>query len=388
MAIVDNWLIVGTRRWARLIAAELCAVLPADAIVQIQGDPADADLRRWLSASGLGTKIRVGAALRPCPATKTGVAFVVNSAYLHKTAVEDTLASGYNVVCEKPMSFSRRETLSLIDTAAELGLQLFCTNTFLFASYLDRFREDWLAGSRFSSLHILWADSASEVRYGESKSYDSSVPLIYDVLPHISNIILATIGEYKVVSHGIEVRRGGGQALIHYRHEDLDIHVALERDASQRKRTLAFSGTDRQVLLDFSSEPGAVSVDQLTPVSADPAWLSKQKPIAAMIRSVREFFDTGRRDPRLSSSATLFGNDLIEGVVDSYVVQQVSLLSDLGGMPNIMANSADLDYANKEARSIATRALPYLSEKSPLRTIACAAHLPNVQLNSPYTHRA
>lgn len=388
MAVVDIWLIVGTRRWARLLAAELCAALPVDAIVQIQGDPADAELRRWLSASGLGTKIRVGAALPPCPATKTGVAFVVNSAYLHKTAVEDTLASGYNVVCEKPMSFSRLETLSLIDTAAGLGLQLFCTNTFLFASYLDRFREDWLAGRRFSSLHIFWADSASEVRYGESKSYDSSVPLIYDVLPHISNIILATVGECKVVSHGIEVRRGGGQALIHYRHEDLNIHVALERNAGQRRRTLTFAGTDRQVLLDFSSDPGLVSVDQLSPVSADPAWLRKQKPIAEMIRSVRDFFDSGKQDPRLSPVATLIGNDLIEGVIDSYVVQQVSLLSGLGDMSNVMANSADYDYANKEARSIATRALPYLPENSPLRTIAFAAHLPNVKHNSPDTNRA
>ena len=388
MAVVDIWLVVGSRRWARLMATELCAVLLVDSIIHMQGDPADAELQGWLKASGLGRQIHISLRFPPCPYGTRGVAFVVNSAYLHKTSVEELLDAGYNVVCEKPMSFSRQETLSLIDTAGGLGLQLFCTNTFLFASYLDRFREDWLAGRRFSNLHIFWADSASEDRYGESKSYDSSVPLIYDVLPHVANIILATIGEFKVVSHGIEVRRGGGQALIHYRHEDLDIHVTLERNASQRRRTLAFAGTDRQVLLDFSSEPGAVSVDQLTPVSADPAWLRKQKPIAAMIRSVRDFFDSGRQDLRLSPFATLIGNDLIEGVVDSYVVQQVSLLSDVGDMSTVMANSADFDYANKEATSIATRALPYLPENSPLRTIAFAAHLPNAQLNSPSTDNA
>lgn len=374
MAVVDIWLIVGTRRWARLMAAELCATLPADAIVYMQGEPDDAELRRWLSASGLGTKIRVGESLPPCPATKTGVAFVVNSAYLHKTAVEDTLAAGYNVVCEKPMSFSRRETLSLINMAEGLGLQLFCTNTFLFASYLDSFRKGWLVGHRFTSMQISWADPAREIRYGESKGYDSSLPLIYDVLPHIANIALATIGEFKAVPDGIEVRHGGSEALIRYRYGNLDIHVELARNASQRRRTLVFAGTDREVLLDFSTEPGLVSADRLTPVSVDPAWPRKPKPIAAMLCSVRVFFESGRRDPRLSPSACLLANDLIDGVVDSYVAQQFKLLSAQDDMSNAMVSPADRDYASKEAKSIATRALPYIPKDSPLSILALAAN--------------
>lgn len=373
MAVVDIWLIVGTRRWARLMAAELCATLPADAVIHMLGDPADAELQGWLSASGLGTKIRVSVALPPCPAAKTGVAFVVNSAYLHKTAVENMLAAGYNVVCEKPVSFSRRETISLIALAEELGLQLFCTNTYLFASYLDSFRKDWLAEHSFTSMQMSWSDPAREIRYGDTKGYDSSLPLIYDVLPHIANIALATIGEFKAVPQGIEVRHGGSEALINYRHGDLDIHVALARNASQRKRTLAFAGPNHEVLLDFSTEPGLVSVGRLTPVPVDPAWPRKPKPIAAMLYSVREFFESGSQDPRLSPSASLLGNDLIDGVVDSYVAQQFALLSARGDMSNAMVSPVDHDYASKEARSIATRALPYIPETSPLRTLALVA---------------
>jgi hypothetical protein len=373
MAVVDIWLVVGSRRWARLMAAELCAALPADAVVHMQGDPADEELKDWLTTSGLETKIQVSTGFPPCPIVATGVAFVVNSAYLHKATAESLLNAGYNVVCEKPITFSRRETLGLIDRAAELRLQLFCTNTYLFASYMDTFREKWITGYRFDSMHLSWADPEREVRYGETKGYDSSLPLIYDVLPHIANIALATRGEFRATSHSIQVRRGGSAVLVHYRCEDFDAHFALERNAPQRKRAISFSSAARQVLFDFSREPGFVSVDRLPPVPVDPPWINKPKPIAAMISSVREFFESGKTDPRLSISASLFGNDLIDAVSDSYATEQVSLVTGCADMSSAMSSPAELDYANKEAKSIATRALPYLSEESPLRKLASLA---------------
>jgi hypothetical protein len=374
MATVDIWLVVGTRRWARLMARELCAALPDDTVLYMRGDPVDAELQAWLATSGLGMKIQVGLVLPPCPGGATGVAFVVNSACMHKFSVEEMLNAGYNVVCEKPMSFSRQETLSLIDMAAALGLQLFCTNTYLFATYLDRFRKDWLVGRRFTSLHVSWADPVKEVRFGEAKCYDSSVPLIYDVLPHIANIALATYGEFQAISQGIEVRRGGSEVSIHYRHGKFDIYIALQRNAQHRRRTIAFAGPDNNVMLDFSTEPGSVFVDQMTPVPTDTVWLCKPKPIAAMICSVQKFFESGKKDPRLSPYASLLGNELIDCVSDSYAAQQISLLTGRGKMSDTMHRLEDLNYAGKEVISIAARALPYLSEESPLRKLASAAN--------------
>lgn len=358
------------------MAAELCTLLPPDSRIHMVGNPADPELQVWLSASGLGSRILVGVSAPLCPAGTTGVAFVVNSGYLHKTTVVEMLTAGYNVVCEKPMSFSELETRSLADKAAKLGLQLFSTNTYLFASYLDTFRENWLTGHRFTHMYISWADSKREVRYGEAKGYDSSLPLIFDVLPHIANIILATIGPFKPLTNGIEVRRGGSKALLHYGNEDLDIHVTLERNASQRKRTLVFAEANREVLLDFSSEPGVVSVNKMTPVSVDQVWLHKPKPIARLVYCVREFFKVGKTDPRLNYSASLFGNRLIDSVVESYVDQQLILFSSHANMTNAMISRADSDYAHKEAESIATRALPYISNDSPLHTLVLAGSRP------------
>ena len=370
MTGVDIWLVVGSRRWARVMVAELCTALPAGARVHMQCDPEDEDLKNWLTSSGLNTLIQVGSSVPLCPIGTTGVAFVVNSAYLHKATAEALLNSGYNVVCEKPITFSRRETLGLIDRAAKLRLQLFCTNTYLFASYMDTFREKWLTECKYDSIHFVWADPVREVRYGGAKSYDSTLPLIYDVLPHIANIVLATLGEFRVLSHSIRVRRGGGAASVHYQCEDFDIHVDLERNAAQRKRIIELSNTAKQILFDFSVEPGFVSANQLLSEALDPCWINKPKPIAAMIRCVRDFFESGRADSRLSISASLFGNDLIDAVSYCYASEQAALLSGYTEMSCAISTSADSDYAKKEAKSIATRALPYLAEESPLRKLA------------------
>lgn len=375
MGAVGIWFVIGTRRWARLLVTELCAILPPSAVIYMQGSPEDEELQAWLLSTGLGMRIRVSACIPQCSLGMTGVAFVINSAYLHKISIEDMLTAGYNVVCEKPISFSKKETLDLFEMAKELGLQLFCTNTFLFASYLDKFRENWLTGRHFNRMSISWADSISEIRYGETKGYDSSLPILYDVLPHIANIILVTIGPYNIVPTDIKVRRGGCQVSIHYRQRDLDIYVALERNATKRIRILEFAGEDRKLSLDFSSEPGCVSIDQHAPVHVDPTWSEKPKPIAAMILSVREFFESGTLDPRLSVSACLHGNDLIDSVVNDYVAQQVSLLSPNAVTSESTVAQEDLDYACKEVKSITARTLPYICEDSPLRALSLAASL-------------
>lgn len=371
MANVDIWLIVGTRRWARLMATELCAILPADAIIQMLGDPADLGLQRWLLDSGLGKNIRVSEAFQPCPPKATGVAIVVNSAYMHKSTVEDVLAAGYNVICEKPISFSKQETIDLIRLAETLGLQLFCTNTYLFASYLDRFREEWLSGYQFTSMQISWSDPVREIRYGEMKGYDSSVPLIYDILPHIANIVLATVGEFSPDSNSIEVKHGGSQVLIRYLYRNLDIRIDIARNASQRKRTIAFLSEGPDLVLDFSTEPGSVFLDPQKSVPLDSAWQHKPKPIYAMLCRVREFFEAGKLDARLSPTASLFGSELIDSVVDSYVAQQINLISSQEDISRL----SDREYAFKEARSIASRLLPYISEDSSLRILASDMNL-------------
>ena len=191
---IDRWLVVGSRRWARIMAAELCALLAPDRSIHLQASRSDAGLLEWWNGSPYKQRIEIVDQPVPCGGSTTGVALIVNSAHEHRRSVESVLDAGYHAVCEKPLTFSRHDTLQLLARADERGLKLFGTNTYLFAEYLQVLTRDWLRDRAFSELEVTWADASGEVRHGEAKSYDSSVPVFVDVLPHVASIVLATHG--------------------------------------------------------------------------------------------------------------------------------------------------------------------------------------------------
>lgn len=369
MSNVDTWLIVGSRRWARVMASELCAV--TNSVIQMLCENDDSSVRHWLKKTGLEDRINLVESLERCCPTKTGVALIVNSAYRHRHSIEEALSAGYNVVSEKPISFSEEEAVNLINYAQRLGLKFFCTNTYLFADYLNDFKNKWLSRCQFTEVHIFWWDAILETRYGETKAYDSSVPVIFDVLPHIANLIRITIGENTPRAVELSVQHGGSEVYVKYRCESININIWIVRNAKHRKRCIKLSGLCEEVSLDFTSEPGVVVVNDSQPISIDANWCKKPKPIAAMFKSLIECFELGIQDERLSPVNALLGNKLIDAVVDDYVRQQVSLLSAIG--LQITEFDEDFNYAFKEASSIQRRVFPYLEQKSSLRQLALAA---------------
>lgn len=365
---VDAWLIVGARRWARMVAGELCALLPPGAPIHLQGSLEDADLLEWWSNSPFKYRIRIVDQPTTCCAPMTGVALIVNSAYQHRPAVEMALSAGYHVACEKPLTFSRLESLQLMRRADDLGLKLFSTNTYLFADYLRIFKQDWLRGNRHSEIRLTWSDAAAEARYGQAKPYDSGVPLVFDLLPHIASIVLATHGPVEIDHAELTVHRGGSEVEVRFGCRDLTICASLSRNAKRRTRLVHFLGATSSVELDFSVEPGLVSLDEGAPACVDLAWETKRKPIAEMLRSLHVYFGTGAIDERLGLQASLLGNVMIDSVAESYVQQQNDFLYRQPLAPG-GDRDPDYRYATKELNSVSQRALPFLPQESPLRSL-------------------
>jgi|AntAceMinimDraft_1070359.scaffolds.fasta_scaffold04755_6 predicted dehydrogenase len=351
------------------MAAVLCASLPAEAAVFMLGDPSDGETQQWLVDSDLENRIRVVSGFPKCPGSLIGVALVVNSAYLHKTTVEAAMAAGYHVVCEKPLAFSRKEVCDLTAMALSLGLELFCTNTYLFAGYLENFKSRCLSERTFSCVRITWSDPKHEQRYDTAKSFDSGVPLIIDVLPHVANTLLSTIGEFKAIPVSAAFGKGGSTASLSYASDDLIIEVELARNSSKRLRLIEFFAENYEVSLDFSTEPGVISENNALAEPIDFDWTSDQKPIRAMLLSVQDFFASGLPDPRLGCLASLQGLDMIDGVIESYVEFQLSLFSHGKNLLAPHVGLADYAYAVKEVNSLATRVSPYLAENHPLRSL-------------------
>lgn len=371
MGKVDIWLIVGTRRWARLMASELCKILPLDTVVYLQGSLEEPELRNWHSASPFKNRIFIVEQPPRCSLLMTGVAFIVNSAYQHREAIQNAFADGYNVVSEKPITFSQQDTLDLIVNSENLKLKLFSTNTYLFADYLHLFRQGWLVNKKFTNIVITWKDAPEELRYGDRKYFDSSVPIIFDIMPHIANIILATYGEIKPNLSEVCVHRGGSEVSIGCADDHIRVRIQIARNATERVRIAKFFDENDEVVIDFTKEPGTVITERTTPVSADPVWQTKSKPIGAMMTSVREYFESGTEDPRLSPYASVIGNKWIDSIAESYVNQQVAFLRSNNHKHTSLTN-LDLAYALNEAQSIRQRAYSFLSEHSPLRRLANA----------------
>jgi predicted dehydrogenase len=351
------------------MAAELCAVSAPGSSIHLHGGRNDPGLVEWWSGSPHKQRIEIVEEPIPCGGSTTGVALIVNSAHEHRRSVERALDAGYHAVSEKPLTFSRLDTLELLARAAERGLRLFCTNTYLFADYLHVFRRDWLRGRTFSELEVTWADASGEVRHGEQKSYDSSVPVMCDVLPHVASVVLATHGQLTFDRSSIAAAQGGSAVMAQFDGGDVAVRASMARNSARRTRLLRFSGPADQVTLDFAAEPGVVSLNQGGGVSADLAWPSRRKPIAQMLASVKAYFEGGVLDDRLGADAALLGNDLIDSVGESYVQQQIDFLVQTARVPE-SSRGEDFAYAAKEADALRQRALAQLPRASPLRRLA------------------
>lgn len=369
VADVDDWVVVGGRRWARVVAGELCSQLSAESRIFIQASGEEAGFREWWRQFPFRDRLVRVEDLPPCVAPRNGVALIVNSACQHRVAMEQALDLGYHVVSEKPMTLSREESLEIIRRAELVGRTVFSTNTFLFADYLRVLKHEWLEGRELSELHLTWMDASSEVRDGGRKDYDSGVPIIYDILPHAATIWIALRGRAPIRAADLELRKGGSEVLAKFWCEGLTVTVLMARRAPCRVRRARLGGGDFELTLDFAVEPGEVTLGDGPSVCADREWQRKRRPIAAMIESVREFFRNEVRDERCGTEAALFGNELIDRVAVSYVRQQVEFLSAQAKLQPSM-RGADFQYAARESMALAERVTSHLRRNSPLVALA------------------
>jgi hypothetical protein len=365
MQIIKSFLIIGYRRWARLLAEELCANVKDNSSVCLIGNPHSNKIKKWLNLSGLSSRVKILKEIKPLSTKEIGIAFVVNSAYLHEFTTKNLLKHGYNVVCEKPISFSRNGTVKLIKFAAKKKLQLFCTNTYSFATYLKKLKDVYLKKKSFSDIYITWSDPKKEIRYKQIKSYDSGVPIIYDILPHVANILYATIGNFKLKFNSLNVKKGGSKVSIYYQNKKMNIFINLERNAIRRKRFIKFISPKNKYFFDFKNEPGLISINNQVKFKIDNKWSARPNPISIMINSVISFFELRKKDTRLSLTTSLLGNEMIDIVAKDYVHNQIQFINN-HNKNLVKYNRQSITYALKECSSIKKRSMIYLRKKNPL----------------------
>lgn len=367
MAKVDIWLIIGGRRWAQLLATELFKLLPSRKKIHIVKDNDTENSTDWLNDDNFKNRIKIVKKPTPCQTGKIGIAFIINSAYLHKSTIQSTLLLGYNVIVEKPLTFSLKESIQQLNLASQLGLKIFTTNTYQFASYLSIFKERYLHQNKIDQIYINWSDNAGKIRYGQIKKFDSSVPIIFDVIPHIASIIFSILGEVNLNYADLTFYKGGSKVKLKFTCDNLIIHADISRNSKTRARILKLANKTTEFKIDFTKEPGVVSINNSEKINADNNWHLKRKPIAEMLNSVWMFFEKDKIDNRLLPDSALLANVMIDLLVQSYVMHQIDFFKK---NRRLSKQSADIKYARKEIDSIKKRTLKFLPNDSPLQEFA------------------
>ena len=338
------------------------AAFPYSTRIVVFDDSTSQGYAEWLKDRGLSARVSVTGLLPQLEKNEAGLAIVANSAPLHFQTTRQVLRAGYHAVVEKPLTFSKEDSLSLVERARYFRRHLFSTNIPLFAGHLDGLRDHCSAQSRITLVQIEWMDPALEFRHGTRKNYDSATPLIFDVLPHIITILWALFGEKPLGADSeISVKEGGARNRILFEYGDVPVVVNLARSAERRVRHVRVSSENGDSSIDFGAEPSGST--HLTPDLA-----AGKLPSVQMLEAVASSCLTSRQDPRLTVRTNILANELLEKLIHSYVEQQTIFLGKSSKMQEMAEDKAQC-YARREAQAVSARLVQTLEQDSTVRRL-------------------
>lgn len=368
MRKIDKFIFVGTRRWARVVLSEIFKSEYFSIPILILCDKRECKIKSWLEENFNNKSWEVVFEIPKCNSNEFGIGFVLNSAYLHYSTISKLLKKGYHVVSEKPVGISTAQLLRVIELSEQMKKKLFCTNTFLFASYLSDISLNFKGFGR-RKIIFEWYDKSHEMRYGELKAYDSSVPLIIDVLPHIVNILFSLTGDHKLFRKNMVVSKGGMKVLIKCNTESMDeVVISLSRNSSSRKRLVSIQLGDDVYKIDFSNEPANLFINGINQNCYDSNFSFFERPISSMLKCLSIFCNTGVIDNRLGLKTCISTNMLVDNLLHEYVIMQNEFIMKCKNI-NSASRSFECNYAIKEAKSFRERALKYVDSDSPLNKL-------------------
>lgn len=286
--------IVGGGRWARVIASVL-AELPGEPVAVSLHTRRGYDATRAWRDSRPGRDIRVA---HDWPERRPDALIVANAARDHAAATARAIEEGVPVLVEKPFVLGGRRATALVETAHQRGVLLATAHVFSFASYLDALKREIQASGELRSLRLRWSDPSAELRYGERKTHDGTLTIVEDVLPHVVSIVLAISGSLADRCDLVELNDEGDRATLVLHADETRCEVSLERNAARRARVVEADLSSCRARLDFTEEPGTLTVGPRSEPAAT-AWGRSPGPLARMLGAFLFAADGGPMDPRL-----------------------------------------------------------------------------------------
>jgi len=319
-----NVLIIGGGRWARVIVEVILDLLPDTSQVFIFSAKNSEAMSVWTREKKIESKTVIVSDLLDLDIEKITAAIVVNAARDHEKAAEWAIQNGLPVLVEKPVTLNINSTKRLMKLANEKKNILTAAHVFRFSRYLENFSHA-LNNQVITSIKIHWMDAKSEIRHGEQKSYDSSLPIYKDVLPHILSILATLCLPLPEQIENMTLTNGGSDLEMEFLLGNIPCFLKLTRDGNKRKRLIKVETESDILKMDFTKEPGMI-INQYSQVNADPDWNLEMRPLASMLTAFLNSVSSGLVDNRLDITFGLKVNEFIDRTAFIYDTNMINWL--------------------------------------------------------------
>lgn len=309
--------VVGGGRWARVLIDVLCSLVPSSLRLAAYSKTNSRAMKDWVLQKGLTGRVEVFSRLPVAGSRGKSAVIVANAAADHEATARWALSNGYPVLVEKPFCLGFSAANQIVNLANTQRIYLAAGHVFLFASYIQQFSKLISEQEKILSIYMQWEDIASESRYGEVKSYDSSLPIYADCLPHLLSILHNFgIGSASKLSE-VECFKGGSHIKIHLSYGDIPCFIELARNGFSRRRVIEVKAPNKNIELDFSSEPGFIKINSKL-IPANLSWEENPRPLAGMLMAFMRAAAGGIRDPRLDASIGVEVTKVMDQVAPLY----------------------------------------------------------------------
>lgn len=305
--------VIGGGRWARVLTGVLCELVPKNVGISVHSPHNNKSMLSWVFDRGLNTRVHCSSEWPRLPFTGSCAVIVVNAARDHERAIEWAIEARVPVLVEKPMVLSASAAERLVDLALKRNVRLATAHVFLFARYLDNFVKLVSDAGQVRSLQVVWTDPHSENRYGETKTFDSSIPVYADHLPHVLSMVGALVSNPLKKCEVLKYLPNSGQMDLIIQFGDTPCEVHLERNSDLRRRVMEAQVGQKKFRLDFSQEPGTITCSSMTRVG-DHYWETQARPVARMLTAFLEWAGGGEKDSRLDVAVGVEACRLIDRV--------------------------------------------------------------------------
>ncbi|MBT3525240.1 MAG: Gfo/Idh/MocA family oxidoreductase [Bdellovibrionales bacterium] len=310
--------VIGGGRWARVIIDELMRIVPSTTTISVHTPRNIVGMSEWAAKRDY-KNITVHTEFLPFKEAERSAAIVANAACNHEVAVRHALDAGVAVLVEKPVTLFASSTRELYELAKKKGLYFASAHVYMFARYISFLAKWVLEDEPITHIGIVWNDQHAEVRYGEQKTFDQSLPIYADCLPHILSVIEMLVPELSFKFQSLRLNQGGAHLEMDISLERISCKVEMKRNSGTRQRIINVESANRSYICDFSKEPVRMSCDA---VDVDYNEDIEPRPLECLLRAFLTGAVTGKFDPRLDIRHGLRVNYIIDEVANKYAEEQ------------------------------------------------------------------